>query len=85
VLVRQPDGKEVESGRLESGEYFGEIGLMEGSPRSATIRAGADSDLVTMRLKREDFSEMISSSAMTRDQVVEMMRARAQMQRNSRK
>jgi ABC-type lipoprotein export system ATPase subunit/CRP-like cAMP-binding protein len=79
VLVRQPDGKEVEARRLESGEYFGEIGLMEGGARSATVRAGSDSELVTLRLKREDFAEMISSSAMTRDQVIEMMRSRAQL------
>ncbi|MBN1122613.1 MAG: cyclic nucleotide-binding domain-containing protein [Anaerolineae bacterium] len=85
VLMHQPGGQDAEVRKLEAGEFFGEAGLMEGGTRSATIRAGGDAELVTMRLSREDFTEMISSSAMTRDQIMEMMRTRAQMQGLSKK
>ena len=43
---------------LRAGDYFGEIALIDGRPRSATITA-ADDDLQTMKLPRQAFLEVV--------------------------
>jgi cytochrome P450/CRP-like cAMP-binding protein len=37
-----PTGEQEIIARLSTGEYFGEIGLLENRPRTATVRAGSD-------------------------------------------
>src|SRR5262245_15459749 len=43
---------------LKTGDYFGEMGLLDGEPRSASVIAMAD--LHVMRLPRNAFEDMIS-------------------------
>ncbi len=45
--------------RMSAPQSFGEIGLLEESPRSATVRAATDCELLEMR--REDFEKLVSS------------------------
>src|ERR1700688_2332656 len=42
VLVVGDDGEEVSLNVLRAGDSFGEGGLLEGSPRTATVRAAGD-------------------------------------------
>ena len=55
VVVSCPDeaGKEVVLGTLGPGHFFGEISLLDGGPRTATVRTEADSELFV--LSRADF------------------------------
>jgi len=55
VAVSCPDesGKEVMLGTLGPGHFFGEISLLDGGPRTATVRTL--SDAVMLVLTREDF------------------------------
>jgi MFS family permease len=46
---------------LSAGSYFGEIGLLLGRPRTATVRASADSELY--RLSAEEFLAAVNGSA----------------------
>lgn len=54
------DGAEVYLRTLRAGEAFGEIGLMLGSPRTATVRAVTGLEVV--RLGREAFWEALGRS-----------------------
>lgn len=54
ALVRQND---VEIARLSEGQFFGELALLTGEPRAATVTAGTDLD--TLTLSSEKFSDLI--------------------------
>jgi subfamily B ATP-binding cassette protein HlyB/CyaB len=58
VVGRDAAGREVSLSVLKRGDHFGEIALLSGVPRTATVRA-AD-DLVLLRLDRHDFLQFLS-------------------------
>ena len=60
VLRKDKNGNEMQVARLSEGQYFGEIGLLGNTPRTATIKAV--DDLECLALKREVFKEMLASS-----------------------
>ena len=51
------------------GDYFGEIGLLHNSPRSATVRAADEGEVEVLALEREAFQELIDESRATEAQV----------------
>ena len=55
------EGKEVPLGRVKPGDYVGEMGVIQGVPRSASIRAVTA--LTTERFGREDFLQRISADS----------------------
>jgi cAMP-dependent protein kinase regulator len=61
------DGEERQVNELRKGDFFGEIGLLSGEPRGATVRAIEPSEL--LRLDRGAFQELVSSSEATREQL----------------
>src|SRR5690606_29615624 len=58
AVVVGPDGREL--ARLGPGEVFGELALVAGTRRTATVVAGTDLDL--MVLSRESFEQQISTN-----------------------
>ena len=59
VAVRAKTGEEEqEVARLSRGEFFGEMSLLTGEPRSATVLARTDATLVTMH--RSAFAEVLA-------------------------
>ena len=56
-VVKEIDGREVVLDELGEGEFFGEMSLMVGGPRSASVFATADTDV--LRLKSSDLFEVI--------------------------
>jgi cytochrome P450/CRP-like cAMP-binding protein len=68
VVVDTGEGERV-LGRLGSGEYFGEMGLLLRRPRTATVRAGeTGAEIMTMR--RDAFEKMVGGSSSTRDEIL---------------
>jgi MFS family permease len=60
VLARGEVGKRRRTiNRLEAGDYFGEIGLIEQIPRTATVRASSDVEL--LRVKGDDFLDLVNN------------------------
>ena len=58
VLTQTPMKKEVFLATLGEGEFFGEIALVTGKPRTATIITNADSEL--LELTRADYEKIIA-------------------------
>jgi ABC-type lipoprotein export system ATPase subunit len=81
VVLEHPGGQEILVNRLGRGQYFGEIALLRGGTRVATVRAGAAGEVEVMALDRETFSEAIGGSELARldfDRVIaERLRALA--------
>ncbi len=57
VVLYSKDGKEVLLSNLGPGEFFGEMSLLDGLPRSASVVAIEDSEAII--LNRRDFLELI--------------------------
>jgi cytochrome P450/CRP-like cAMP-binding protein len=76
VVNSHPDGRESPLCRLGEGDYFGEIGLMQASPRSATVRAsGQDRELELIALERDAFLALMADSQATeRELALQMVR-----------
>jgi thioredoxin reductase (NADPH) len=64
--VRQngPQG-ETEISTLKAGDFFGEMGLLSGTVRNATVRAIAPSEV--LELDAEGFRDLVESSQLTKD------------------
>jgi ATP-binding cassette subfamily B protein len=57
VLKTGDDGREVSLNMLRAGDSFGEGGLIDGTPRSATVRAAAETEC--LRLDRAVFAALV--------------------------
>ncbi len=75
---RDRDGAQVVINRFGPGEYFGESGLLNDAPRTATIRARTS--LEVMALDRETFAKLMTSSQATEDEVRRVAAARTKVE-----
>lgn len=77
-LVAKGDVEVVHQGKvlksLRSGEYFGEVGLLTGAPRNATVRAKTSVELLAM--DKAAFDRMLKQSAETRDAIASVAATR---------
>jgi len=58
VIREMPDGEQVSLARLHPGEFFGEMGIMGNTPRSATVRAATP--LETLSIHRSYLGPILS-------------------------
>jgi small-conductance mechanosensitive channel/CRP-like cAMP-binding protein len=73
VQITTPEGS-VEVARLTAGQFFGEMSLMTGEKRSATVVAS--SDCITYRLDKHAFEDLIRSRPPIADAVAELLTER---------
>lgn len=71
VLRGSGTGSQHTLARIEAGEYFGEIGLLHNTARTATVRAVAEDDVLIMELDRQQFAELIASSSDAGEDIAE--------------
>jgi CRP/FNR family transcriptional regulator, cyclic AMP receptor protein len=74
VFVDSPDGREVVLTHLQTGEFFGEMALLEGETRSASVTAVTDSEVVA--LSRDDFLGALAADFALTTKVLQALSAR---------
>ena len=62
VVNHRPGGEDLVLGELGAGEWFGEMALLLGRTRTATVRAAGADDVEVMGLDRENFQRLMAES-----------------------
>lgn len=75
MLTKNAQQKEVVLANLGEGEFFGEVSLLTGRPRTATILTNVDSEL--LELTRDDYERIASKYPHVKDVVQEFHQQRA--------
>ncbi len=75
VNTTNAKGKKITLANLGDGEFFGEISLLTGRPRTATIITNTDSDL--LELTREDYQKIVADHPHVADVLKELHHQRA--------
>ncbi|MBT9547401.1 MAG: cyclic nucleotide-binding domain-containing protein [Candidatus Sericytochromatia bacterium] len=60
VYGKDPEGKPVELSTLRKGQFFGELALVDGGTRSATVRTGEPCEFFV--IERSNFMRLLSAS-----------------------
>ncbi|MDX2162821.1 MAG: cyclic nucleotide-binding domain-containing protein [bacterium] len=71
------DGERVVLATLHAGKYFGEVGLVKGTKRTATVRAISDVEL--LKLDQDEFVDLVEDSHMSREQIDLLINQRLQV------
>jgi CRP-like cAMP-binding protein len=71
ISAGSPGGKEVILNAIRAGEFFGEIALLDGQPRTADATAVIDCDLV--RIARADFIRYMESEPRLSTHLLELL------------
>ena len=74
VTIVNQEGEEIRSAEMRAGEYFGEMALLTGEPRSATVTALVDAEL--LRLRKEDLRAILSESTEVKEMLSEVLAER---------
>jgi hypothetical protein len=76
VLLDQPDNPPLAVNRLRRGEYFGEIALLRGGRRTATVRVSTDAPAEALALDRATFDRLLAESETARNDVERVLSVR---------
>jgi len=78
VVHREPDGSERTLNTLHAGDYFGEVGILTGHARNATVRA--KTSLEVLALDADGLRSLMSSSQKTGDGVARVAKSRERIE-----
>ncbi len=74
VEQRDPSGKDLIVNTLHPDQYFGELGLLRGEPRNATVRA--KTGLEVIQVDRDAFRALMEGSQATAEQIARVAASR---------
>jgi thioredoxin reductase (NADPH) len=75
VTQRDPKGVERVVNTLKEDQYFGELGILRGEPRNATVRAKTGLEVIAV--SRDAFRMLVESSQQTADEIARVAQSRA--------
>ena len=78
VVHREPDGSERTLNTIHAGDFFGEVGILTGHARNATVRA--KTSLEVLALDADGLRTLMSSSQKTSDDVARVAKARERVE-----
>ncbi len=76
VVIQGPDLQEITVGLLVPGQYFGEVALMQGGQRIATVRANLQQGADVVTLDQREFEQFIAQSPEVRAELERVAEAR---------
>ena len=76
VFTRSPDGANLPLAQLGLGDFFGEVSLLTGKPRTATITA--HTDVTAIELERSNFEQIVNGHPEVREILESFYRRRAE-------
>jgi CRP-like cAMP-binding protein len=71
IWVHGPDGRELTLNLMESGDFFGEIALLDGLPRTASASALADSEMLSV--PRAAFLDLMAKESKIALHIIELL------------
>jgi thioredoxin reductase (NADPH) len=74
VMGRDSGGAETILNTLKEDQYFGELGLLRGEPRNATVRARTSLEVITV--SKDAFEMLVKSSQQTADEIARVASSR---------
>jgi len=74
VTRRDEEGREHALATLGPGQFFGEIGLLANTPRTATVKAKSEVHLLS--LDRQEFRQVMDSSSATAEEFARVVKQR---------
>lgn len=74
VIARNEDGKDGSVGKIQPGQAFGEMSLLTGSPRVATVRALTDA--YVLEIRREDLEPILRARPAIAEELGQIMARR---------
>jgi CRP-like cAMP-binding protein len=78
VVHHDPSGAERVLNTLHAGDYFGEVGILSGHARNATVRAKTSLEL--MALDASGLRTLMASSQATSDEVARVAKERSRLE-----
>ena len=76
VLTHAPNAQDtlIELGEIHQGSFFGEVSLLTNKPRTATVIAAGDLEL--MELKKSDFEDIVAQFPAVKEVVTKLQKER---------
>jgi len=74
IEIQRDNGKQLKVAELQGGQFFGEMGLMTGEPRTATVRAKTDCALVV--IEHAPFHDVLRQAPELVEKMSELLAAR---------
>jgi putative ABC transport system ATP-binding protein len=76
VVIIRPDGQEIVVDHMGTGQFFGEMSLLRGGKRNATVRALHNSEVEVAALGRETFIGLLEESKVAREEIERVVNER---------
>jgi ABC-type lipoprotein export system ATPase subunit/CRP-like cAMP-binding protein len=76
VFINTPGGSEVQVNQLKPGQYFGEMALLGGGVRAATVKASQAGPVSVVALNEKAFNALINDSRSLREELMSLVESR---------